>query len=70
MSDKLFQNKSKEGGFPKKEFKCLRCNQELIETDSLDSTTQVRESIEHPYTYYKGKLVCMKCYHESKKLGI
>ena len=70
MSEKTFQKKSIEQIFPQKEFNCTRCDRDLLKTQVLDTKRRAWVKKDRSYTYYKGKLVCMRCYHEREIFGI
>lgn len=68
MSESLYRNySSNDDILPKKEFRCTRCNQDINEpSEEIDRHGHLIKK-ERPYTYYKGKLVCLPCFFELEK---
>ena len=68
MSESLYRNNSSDDDFlPKKEFNCTRCNQDIQKSIEVKDRHGYSVTMECPYTYYKGKLVCISCFFELEK---
>lgn len=69
MSGSLYRNNSSNDEFqPKKEFNCAKCNQDIHEPIEVMEKHGHLVKKERPYTYYKGRMVCIPCFFELEKI--
>ncbi|MEJ2270939.1 MAG: hypothetical protein P8X91_00310 [Candidatus Bathyarchaeota archaeon] len=68
MSGSLYRKDSHNDDIlPQKQFYCNRCNQNINEPIEIKDKYGHETKKECPYTYYKGKLVCISCFLELEK---
>ena len=68
MSESLYRNNSSDDDFlPKKELMRAWCSQDIQKSIEVKDRHDYSVTVECPYTYHKGKLVCISCFFELEK---